>query len=47
MEQAHPQDPEVPEMAVVVATLADPGQAQAPRAVDKKAHAGKTSESPS
>jgi len=34
-------------MAVVAATPADRGQAQAPKAVDKKVHAGKTSESPS
>ena len=47
MEQVHPQEPEALGMAVVVATPADPGQAQAPKAVDKKAHASKTSESPS
>jgi len=43
-EQVHPQDPGVPEMAVVPATLADRGQAQALKAVDKKAHASKTKE---
>lgn len=47
MEQAHPQEPEVPGMAVEAATLAGPGPAPAPKAVDKKAHASKTSKSPS
>ena len=42
MEQAHPQEPEVPEMAVAQATLAHPGQAQAPKPVDKKAHVSET-----
>jgi len=46
MEQAHLQGPQVPEMAAVVVTLADPGQAQAPKPADKKAHASKTSEFP-
>jgi len=34
-------------MAVVAATPADPGQAQAPKVVDKKAHASETSGFPS
>jgi len=46
-EQVHPQEPEAPEMAAVPATPADRGQAQAPKPVAKKVHAGKTSESPS
>jgi len=34
-------------MAVVAATPADPGQAQALKVVDKKAHASETTKSPS
>lgn len=41
MEQAHLQEPQGPGMAAAGATLAGPGQAQAPEPVDKKAHVSK------